>query len=447
MQNTIINHFKISKDFLNRYGKYIRPYSNDFVFKNRKIRLKINDIKLKPEWCEQEIEFPVPGLYNANNINNAKTDNNAVSIFDGNDEISFLNLNEKIEINNFDGIINYLLFERYFKHKRPFFTKFPLPYHLVPVNIRNFLMGMIRNDKTRKDKNDKKLPEFPHYPIEKSVELIRHLFLKSLEIKTDKKVPCAQFWPGSKKCCFIATHDMETESSFKNIGKIREIEKRHCIMSSWNVLSKRYKIGHAEIKMLKGLKNEGCEIGIHGYNHDGKLPYISKEKMKKRILHALKRFEEFGCTSFRSPQLQRSEDFLHELSSYFECDSSVPDTDFMSAFAAKSGCCTVFPFFIGNMAEIPITLDQDFRLIYTHKYNTEQIFNNWKEKADFICQLGGVINILTHPDDYLIGNDKYLSGYEKFLNYMAKKYEDGKVYHDTISHVARWWKERDKINC
>ena len=431
----ILNHFKIKKEFLEKHKKAIISDPGGFVSCNKEVTLSIENSALIPSWSEKESLIKIPGYYQKKYSRRDVSLNSFPAHKEYGEEKGrkeeyncFLDLSKPINIKKFDTTINYLTHERYIQHKAPFFTKFPIPYYIVPVRIRNTMINLI--------KGRKEVPRFPSWPAEKSVETLRHVFLKALEIKTGKKVPCAEFWPAGKKCCFIATHDLETQTSFKNIDLIREIEKQHGIRSSWNVLSKRYKIN---FNKLRQLKKDGCEIGIHGYNHDGKLPYLGKEKAIKRITSCKKALQEFRCSSFRSPQLQRNEEFLELLSNYFKCDSSVPDTDIKGAAALKSGCCTVFPYMINNMVEIPITLAQDFRLIYTLGLKEKEMLEHWKNKVDYIHEVGGVINILTHPDDYLIGNEKYLRVYERLLEHIAKKKE---TYHNTISNVAELWKDR-----
>lgn len=442
--NSILNHFKIKEEFLKKHKQLLdfSPLNLEKVninnHENNAI-IEINNKQLIPSWGNKATLVKIPHYYREKTYSNLSKDvSNDVSLNLNNSEtISFLNSSQPLNVNKFDEIIKPLIYEKYFEHKQPLFTKLPFSYNIISPNVRNLLIKLIQVAKFTRSKT--KVSNFPSWPIEKSVETLRYIFLKSFEIKAKKKVPYTNFWPEKKRCCFVATHDMETETSFRNIETIREIENRFGFKSSWNVLSKKYGITKTEFNQLRQLKNNGCEIGIHGYNHDGKLPYLKREEIIKRLEHARKTFEEFNCTSFRSPQLQRNENFLHLLSDYFLCDSSVQDTDIYSAFAKKSGCCTVFPFMINDMVEVPITLAQDFRLIYTLNLNEQKMYELWKEKVDFVYEIGGVINILTHPDDYLIGNERYLKVYERLLEYIAKKES---IYHDTISNVAYWWKER-----
>ena len=390
------NHWKISKEISTKvdFNKAIKKIEKNKVFFNK---------EFIPEWFKKDSKlFPenILELYNR-------------------------------DLSPVDQFIEDILFERYLKHKKPFYTRFPISYRIVPVFIRNPIFEFI--------KKRKKVPEFPEWPVDSTVDLLRYAYLMLIKRKTFEKIPYIGFWPDKKDFAICLTHDLETETSFDNIEAMRVIERKYGFKSTWNVLCKRYEI---DFEKLKKLEKEGCEIALHGYNHDGKMPYLSNKKIDKRINKCLFKLKDFKVDSFRSAQLQRNEKFLKYISKYFICDSSVPDTEFKSAFAMKSGCCTVFPFMIDGMVEIPLTVPQDFRLIYTLKLNDEDYLKLWKDKIDHIKELGGIVSIVTHPDDYISGNERYLTLYDKTLEYLSKL---EKFYHDTQINIAKWWLERN--NC
>lgn len=396
-------------------------------FENRKelVTINIKNKDLKPIWADNKTKILVNGY--------AKEEKDSDCIIEsGQRYFNFLSIGkEAININNFDRIIENLVYEKYYPKKRPLHSKLPFDYTKVPIFIRNSIFNLLV-----KSKPD---PKWPNWPIEKSVELMRYLYIKSISIKLRKKIPYVSFWPQKKQFAAVITHDCDTESSFKNIDKIRDIEKRYNIKSCWNILSNKYKIDKS---MLKGLKKEGCEIGLHGYNHDNKLPFLKKEKIIKRINSASELIQEFDMRGFRSPSLLRNKEFLELLSDYFAYDSSTCDTDIMSPVAMRSGTCTVFPFFINNMVEIPITMPQDYRLIRLNK-TKNQIFEIWKNKIDFLRQVNGVVVLLTHPDSHIFGNDKYLEVYEKTLRYLTS-FKEG--WFTIPQEVGKWWNERNKAS-
>lgn len=413
----ISEHWKIAPLILKKANlKTIKGYKKDKGI--AEITIRNND--LLPGWCNKKINLFLEGY------SELKGDSDCV-VEKGGKESVFLSIDkEKILVNNFDRIVDFIIHEKYYEQKQPFFSKFPVKYTAVPVKLRVALFKVFL--KFMKD------PKWPNWPIESSVEVIRHLYIKAIRIKTGKPVPYISFWPGHKSA-FCVTHDCDTASSFTNIEKMREIEKAHGIKSSWNILSHKYAI---DTKKIKSLKEEGCEIGLHGYNHDNTLPFLKSGEIRNRISKAREIINKFGIDGFRSPSLLRNERLLNLLSDYFSYDSSTCDTDIFSPVAMRSGVCTVFPFFINNMVEIPITIPQDWRLIRLKK-NKNQIFDIWKLKIDFIRKVDGCAVLLTHPDTHIFGNDEYLGVYDRILKYATKRDD---VWKALPYEIANWWKER-----
>ncbi len=416
----ISNHWNIEKG-LEKKARI--KNAKGFVTYNGLANIKTNNKYLLPKWCESEIQIMANGF--------SKQHNNPDCILETKDGVySFLSIHkDSIVINNFDKIVDFLIYEHYYKQKQPLHSKLPFDYTKMPVKIRNLLFHALTS--IQKD------PGWPSWPIEKSVELIRYLYIKSIALKLKKNIPYVSFWPHNKKFAISITHDCDTASSFKNIEKIRDIERKYEIKSSWNILSNKYAI---DKKLLKKLMKEGCEIGLHGYNHDNKTPFLKRKFMVKRFSSASEIIKEFQIKGFRSESLLRNHKFLNFLTNYFEYDSSTCDTDIMSPVAKRNGTCTIFPFFIRNMVEIPITLPQDYRLMRLKK-TRQQMLEIWKNKIDFIRHANGAAILLTHPDSHIFGDDRYLDIYENVIKHLAS-FEDG--WTATANELSVWWKERSK---
>jgi len=407
------NFWKVPKKYL----KNIEQVRGNKIC-NKVVKLKIKKNGLIPKWAKNKSPLYI------REYNNKKTKGDVYF-----DDVCMLEIADKIYINNFDGVISDLLYERYLDIKAPLFTKLPFPYHHIPLSVRNFLFNTLI--KLKKD------PLYPRWPIDSSVDLLRFLFLNSLKYYYKKPIPYIGFWP-NKKFALVVAHDIETNFGYKNIDDFREIEKKYGIKSSWNIVAKRGKI---DFNKLRRLKKEGCEIGSQGYNHDGKLPYLNEKKIRKRINFCLSKLKEFNVKGFRSPQLQRNERLLKILSNYFYYDSSVPDTELYSPIAVRNGTTTVFPFFVEKMVELPLTMPQDFYMKYIYKLDKNKVFEIWKNKIDYIREVGGLASFNIHPDSYISGNDEYLNLYEKILKYISK-FED--CWKSTPIEVAEWWNERDR---
>ena len=118
-------------------------------------------------------------------------------------------------------------------------------------------------------------------------------------------------------------------------------------------------------------------------------------------------------------------------------DSSFPDTDPFEPQAG--GCCSILPFFLGEMVELPITLVQDHTLWEILRQDTIDL---WTEKSDWIVANGGLINLITHPD--YLDTPARLRMYEEFLEYLAAQ-RDG--WYALPREVADWWRIRRELRC
>jgi peptidoglycan/xylan/chitin deacetylase (PgdA/CDA1 family) len=251
------------------------------------------------------------------------------------------------------------------------------------------------------------------------------------------RIPFIWFWPHGKNFAFVITHDVETQKGLRNIERICEIERRYGFRSSWNFVPERYSVDR---RLLERLVNDGFEIGIHGLKHDGKL-FNSRKIFDERMRKIKKYATKWGTVGFRSPATHRNPDWMMNIP--FEYDSSFPDTD---PYEPQSGgCLSVFPFFIGHLVELPITLAQDHTLFDILEYKDISI---WKQKIDWIEKMNGMANVIVHPD-YIRprksrGRDKEvrypIRYYEELLRYVKSK---GNYWHASPRDVARWWRRRD----
>src|SRR5580700_9910875 len=85
----------------------------------------------------------------------------------------------------------------------------------------------------------------------------------------------------------------------------------------------------------------------------------------------------FGAEGFRSAVLYRNLDWYDALE--FSYDMSVPNVAHLDP--QQGGCCTVFPYFIGKVLELPVTATQDYSLFHIlNDYSTSL----WKRQISLI---------------------------------------------------------------
>ena len=238
------------------------------------------------------------------------------------------------------------------------------------------------------------------------------------------------FWPDGKQWAIVLTHDVETEVGFKNIEAVVRIEEQYGFRSSWNLVAKKYPIDQSYVDELK---KRGFEVGIHGYNHDGR-DYLSRRVFRRRAKYVNEAIKKFGAVGFRSPACQRNLEWLQDLN--VEYDASCFDVDPFQPM--PGGTKSIWPFRAGRFIELPYTLPQDHVLFITL---AEQSNSIWKKKTEWLIQHRGMACLISHPD-YLL--DKRLLGYyEDFLCFLRTKTG---YWHGTPASLVEWWKVRERSN-
>lgn len=315
----------------------------------------------------------------------------------------------------------YYLHERYKQQgKKSLLLKFY--YALRPLLPRRMQL-LLRRFYAKKQART----EFPRWPIEPIlVEREKRELQQKIKDASLNRVPIINFWPGTYRAAVILTHDVEGIAGVENIPRVRELEKKFGVVSSWNFVAERYAF---DKEIFKELRSEGCEIGLHGLYHDGK-KFSSRKIFEERLPKMNSYLKQWDAVGFRSPATHRNPDWMPEIQA--EYDSSFPDTD---PFEPQSGgCCSIFPFFLKNMVELPITLVQDHTLIEILQKPDIEL---WENKSRWIIENHGLVNIIIHPD-YMI-TKRNLRYYEEFLAFITAQEN---LWFALPKDVARWWRDR-----
>jgi peptidoglycan/xylan/chitin deacetylase (PgdA/CDA1 family) len=291
-----------------------------------------------------------------------------------------------------------------FKHK--LYYKFIRP--ILPIYLRQKLQVRVKNKITwKRDFIDDELVVW--------LQSEKVLSEKINNLKYNKK----------NECAIVLTHDVEEQSGFDFIPKVIELEEKYGFKSSWNIVPYKYKIDEGIIKLIR---DAGHEIGIHGYNHDGKL-YYSEKIFNYRVKYINDAIKKYGAVGFRSPQVHRNLIWLQKLD--IEYDASCFDYDPFQPFPGGTG--SIWPFIAGKFVELPYTLPQDHTLFYVLKQKDITI---WRKKADWVAKNHGVILTLTHPD--YLKEKNHLEMYEELLMYLKNFH---KAWYCLPKELAKWWKE------
>jgi peptidoglycan/xylan/chitin deacetylase (PgdA/CDA1 family) len=235
-------------------------------------------------------------------------------------------------------------------------------------------------------------------------------------------------WPKGAQFALVLTHDVEDQEGVRNIAKIADMEEELGFRSSWNIVPYKYRIDPGLIRDLQG---RSFEIGIHGYNHDGRL-YASRGTFQRRAVAINQALRQYGAVGFRSPMVHRNLEWLQSLD--IEYDASCFDADPYQAMPGGVG--SIWPFEVGKFVELPYTLPQDHTLFVARG---ERDGNTWLRKLDFIARNSGLALMLTHPD-YLT-SDLYLNIYRDFLMAVRQQRD---YWHGLPREVVAWWKARQR---
>lgn len=272
--------------------------------------------------------------------------------------------------------------------------------------------------------------EFPAWPIEPL--LVQHLHAElrdELRRSGGARLPIVNFWPSGQGFAAVLTHDVEGPAGVRNIPRVLEVERRHGMVSSWNFVAQWYPIPDGTFEQIRAA---GGEVGLHGIRHDGRLfaDRASFEANLPLIHHYLAQWDAVG---FRSPATHRNPEWMAELGCLY--DSSFPDTDPFEPQAG--GCCSILPFFIDELVELPITLVQDHTAWEILRRDPIEL---WTQKTDWIARHHGLVNMIVHPD-YVVSPDR-LAVYEQFLIFLRERLDRDDGWHALPRDVAQWWRTR-----
>ena len=333
-------------------------------------------------------------------------------------------------------VVENLRRERYFKNLnsgRKGLTKHPLvreSYYLVrellPVWFRRHLQMAYFKDW-------QSIP-FPRWPVDFTVDSLHEAFLRlTMKAQGCDEVPFIWFWPDGASGCLILTHDVETAAGRDFVPSLMDLDQSRGFKASFqNVPEKRYEFTDDYVNEIRG---RGFEFNIHDLNHDGRL-FEEKAEFLRRAKKINGYVKKYGAHGFRAGAMYRNQDWFDAFE--FSYDMSVPNVAHLEP--QRGGCCTVMPYFIGKILELPLTATQD--------YSVFQILNNysidlWKEQVDQIRRRNGLISFITHPD-YLI-ESRARAVYESLLDHLREICDRHSIWEALPGEVDRWWRARREM--
>ena len=294
---------------------------------------------------------------------------------------------------------------------------------LLPVGVRKYLQRVHLRGWDQ--------ISFPHWPVDRSVnELFELLMLFTLKSQNVERIPFIWFWPDGAPSSAIMTHDVETSAGRDFCGAVMDMDDSYGIKASFQVVpEQRYEVTSA---FLDSITKRGFEVAVQDLNHDGRL-YKNRRQFLERATKINSYRRRWGADGFRAAVLYRRQEWFKDLE--FSYDMSVPNVAHLDP--QRGGCCTVMPYFVGNLVELPVTMTQDYSLFHILNDYSGDL---WKTQIKLVMEKHGLLSFIIHPD--YITTDPERRVFDALLSHLAELRTDKGVWIATPGEVNRWWRQR-----
>jgi hypothetical protein len=294
---------------------------------------------------------------------------------------------------------------------------------LLPVPVRKHIQKLhLRNWDKR---------PFPRWPVDFSADNLRdRLLLLSLRASGESRIPFIWFWPDGKSACAMMSHDVETKAGRDFCSTLMDLDESRGIKGAFDVIpEERYEVPQS---FTDSIHARGHEVAVHDLNHDGHL-YDNRDQFLQRVAKINDYGRKFGAIGFRSAVLYRNQDWFDAFQ--FAYEMSVPNVAHLDP--QRGGCCTVFPYFIGDVLEIPLTDIQDYSLF---NILNDYSIDIWKRQTALILSRHGLMSFIVHPD--YIQDARARATFEALLDHLAHLRRNENVWIALPAEINRWWRQR-----
>jgi len=297
---------------------------------------------------------------------------------------------------------------------------------LLPVGIRRHLQRAYF-------RGWEDLP-FPHWPVDFTVDRLHEELLRlTMDSIGCQRMPFIWFWPDGASGCLLLTHDVETAAGRDFCSTLMGMDQSHGFSASFQVVpEKRYEVPD---DFVNEIRNRGFELNIHDLTHDGQL-FGKRSEFLRRAEKINEYAKKYHASGFRAGAMYRNLDWFDAFE--FSYDMSVPNVAHLEP--QRGGCCTVMPFFVGKILEIPLTATQDYSVF--NILNTYSI-SLWKRQIELIHRRNGLLSFITHPD-YLI-RPQARKAYESLLVHLREIVDRDSIWATVPGELDRWWRARNEM--
>ena len=280
----------------------------------------------------------------------------------------------------------------------PISARMPVSYQTVPAPARRMIAGVIGRVQRMRQES---WSSYPGWPIDLSADLAADL----------ANQPSIRF----QRTPLLLSHDIDSLEGLHNLARMfLPIEERVAARSANYIVPCAWPLDHA---ILADIEQRGHEIGVHGYNHANRTPFVAAAERQERLASGYALSKRYKIAGYRAPSLLRTKELLTDLGRFYRYDSSIPTSG--GAFPVpNNGCASARPWQLGSLWEIPLSMPRDGSLKFLG-HSPNKIGQIWRHCAEIISRSGGIACLLTHCESGFSGNVPMLHVYREFLESIA----------------------------
>jgi hypothetical protein len=275
---------------------------------------------------------------------------------------------------------------------------------------------------------------FPNWPVDSTVDdLLERTAALALQSRGADSMPFIWFWPDGAAAAVMMTHDVETDDGVARCGALMDDDEAANIRSAFQIIPERYRRSYRDI--ADEIRRRGFEVNVHDLNHDGRL-YRDKAQFVDKAKQINRYARELHCQGFRSGGMYRRQEWYDAFE--FSYDMSVPSVAHLEP--QRGGCCTVMPYFVGDVLELPLTTTQDYSLFHIlDSYSLDL----WRDQSERILEKHGLISFIVHPD--YLDAPRARAAYVELLAYLDGLRRERRVWIAPPEEINRWWRDRQQM--
>ena len=272
---------------------------------------------------------------------------------------------------------------------------------------------------------------FPRWPVDTTIEtLMERTLVHALRAAGHQPIPFIWFWPEGAGGCIMMTHDVEGPAGRSFCGKLMDLDDAFGLKSSFQIVPESSE--GSWWSLADAIRRRGFEVNVHDLNHDGYL-FHDRDQFWKRAERINRYVREFGCGGFRSGAMYREQQWYGAFD--FSYDMSVPNVAHLEP--QRGGCCTVMPYFVDHVLELPLTTTQDYSLFHIlGEYSTTL----WEQQIELILEKHGLISFIAHPD--YLSEPRACAVYRDLLAYLSGLRDRRHLWTALPGEIDRWWRNR-----